>query len=199
MLVMFRTTLALTSLLLLPVAASAQVRVDYDKQQDFTRYRTFDVSIGSLVRVDGRADEANTLTANRLRRAIARELQARGFESTPGGADLEVKVSARDTERVDIVRSGLHDSPAYWYRPVRYRGRIVYVRTPSYWRSSFYDDVWTRRYLEGSLTIDVIERDTGRLLYRAQVNDEIGSDLDKHIATSVDRAFKKFPVKELDN
>jgi hypothetical protein len=196
---MIRTTLLLSSLLLVPVGADAQVRVDYDRQQDFRQFRTFDVAIESLVRADGEADEQNTLTASRLRRAINGELRDRGFEPTSSNADLLVQVSARDRERVEVVRSGFYDAPHYYYRPVRYRGRIVYVRTASYWPTSHYNDVWTRRYLEGALTIDVIERDSGRLLYRAQVNDEIGSDLDKHIAKSVDRAFKKFPVKELDN
>jgi hypothetical protein len=47
--------------------------------------------------------------------------------------------------------------------------------------------------------MDVIARDTGRLVYRAQVNDEIGSSLEKYVTKSVDRAFKKFPVKERGN
>ena len=36
-------------------------------------------------------------------------------------------------------------------------------------------------------------------MYRAQVNNEIGDNLDKYIAKSVDQAFKKFPVKERGN
>jgi hypothetical protein len=59
--------------------------------------------------------------------------------------------------------------------------------------------VWTRRYLEGTLSVGVIERDTDRLLYRAEVNNEVGDNLEKSVAKSVDRAFKKFPVKELGN
>jgi Domain of unknown function (DUF4136) len=74
-----------------------------------------------------------------------------------------------------------------------------YLRSYSSWNRPFYDDVWTRRYLEGTLTVDVVERDTGRLLYRAEVNNEIGDNLEKYVAKSVDRAFKKFPVKELGN
>jgi hypothetical protein len=62
--------------------------------------------------------------------------------------------------------------------------------------SSVYDDVWTRRYLEGSVTVDVIERDSGRLVYRAQVIDEVGKDLNKYIAKTIGRAFDKYPVKE---
>jgi hypothetical protein len=197
---MFRSILVLSSLLALPTVAAAQVRVDFDRHQDFSHYRTFDVAIGALVRADGTADEQNTLAEGRLRRAIAGELMARGLESTAVGADLVVRVSGRDTERAEIISSGFYNNPVYSYRPVRLRnGRIAYLRTYGYWGRPYFDDVWTRRYLEGSLTIDVTERDTGRLVYRAQVNNEIGNNLDKHITKSVDRAFKKFPVKERGN
>jgi hypothetical protein len=48
------------------------------------------------------------------------------------------------------------------------------------------------------LTVDVIERQTGALIYRAHVTNEVGKDLDKQVAKSIDKAFKKFPVKELN-
>jgi hypothetical protein len=67
---MLRSLLVL-SLLVLPAGAAAQVRVDFDRHQDFRQYRTFDVAIGPLVRADGTTDEQNTLTEDRLRRAIA--------------------------------------------------------------------------------------------------------------------------------
>jgi hypothetical protein len=198
---MLRSLLVL-SLLALPAGAAAQVRVDFDRHQDFRQYRTFDVAIGPLVRADGTTDEQNTLSEDRLRRAIASELSARGLESSAVGADLEVRVSSRDTERTEIISSGFNHFSAYSYRPVRLRnGRIAYVRTYGYgyWGRPFYDDVWTRRYLEGALTIDVVDRESGRLVYRAQVNEQIGNNLDKYIAKSVDKAFKKFPVKEHGN
>ena len=193
-------SLIVLCLLGLPTGASAQVRVDYDRHQDFSQYRTFDVEVGPLVRADGATDEQNTLAEDRLRRAITGELTARGLEATSVNADLIVRVSRRDTERTEIVSSGFGNYPTYWYRPVRLRsGRIVYLRTYSYWSRPFYDNVWTRRYLEGTLNVDVIERDTSRLLYRAEVNNEVGDNLEKYVAKSVDRAFKKFPVKELGN
>src|SRR5512145_3236825 len=104
---MLRSLLVL-SLLMLPAGAAAQTRVDFDKHQDFRQYRTFDVAIGPLVRADGTVDELNTLNQDRLRRAIASELTARGLESTTVGADLEVRVSGRDTERTEIVSSGFN-------------------------------------------------------------------------------------------
>ncbi len=156
--------------------------------------------MGPLVRADGATDEQNTLAEDRLRHAITSELSARGLEATSVRPDLIVRVSRRDTERTEVVSSGFGHYPTYFYRPVRLRnGRIAYIRSYSYWDRPFYDDVRTRRYLEGTLTVDVVARDTGRLLYRAEVNNEIGGNLEKYVAKSVERAFKKFPVKELGN
>lgn len=195
---MLRSLLVLT-LLALPVGAAAQVRVDFDRHHDFRQYKTFEVEVGPLVRADGVIDEQNTLAEDRIRSAVARELTARGLERSTSGADLIVRVSGRDAERTEIVNSGFH-RPLYWYRPVRLRnGRIVYFRSYNYWADPFYDNVWSRRYLEGALTMDVVERETGRLVYRAQVNDEIGGNPDKYVTKSLDRAFKKFPVKETEN
>ena len=91
------------------------------------------------------------------------------------------------------MSSGLPGYPLYY----RHWG---YGRYYGYWGPRYYyNDVWTRRYLEGMYTVDAIERDTGRLVYRAQVSDEIGKDLDKGVAKAMDQAFKKFPLKELGN
>ena len=106
-------SLLVMSLLMLPAGAAAQTRVDFDKHQDFLQYRTFDVAIGPLVRADGTVDEQNTLNEDRLRRAIASELSARGLESTSVGADLEVRVSGRDTERTEVISSGFNHFPTY--------------------------------------------------------------------------------------
>jgi Domain of unknown function (DUF4136) len=196
---MFRTIVASVALVALSaVAAAAQVRVDYDRHKDFGKYRTFDVEVGPLVRSDGAVDDQNTLAEDRLRRAVAGELQARGLEATEVGADLLVRVSGRETERTDIVGSGFSGYPGYWGPGFRYR-RWGYWRPYGYWGGPYFDDVWTRRYLEGSLTIDIVERDTGSLVYRAQVSREVGKDLEKHVTKAMDSAFKKFPVKERAN
>jgi hypothetical protein len=183
-----------TSLLVaLPAVALADVRVDYDRHKDFSQYKTFNVEVGSLVRQDGSIDEQNTLAENRLRSAITSELVARGLEPTDQNANLVVRVSARDTERVSIISTG----PAYYgYRRWGYWGRPYRY---GLWGAPYYGDVWTRRYLEGAFTVDVIERQTGALVYRARVTDELGNNLDKEVAKSIDKAFKKFPVKEVAN
>ena len=94
--------IALASFLVaLPAIALADVRVDLDRHKDFSKYRTFTVELGTLVRPDGTIDEHNTLAENRIRDAVTRELAARGLEPTDStSADLTVRVSGRDSDRV---------------------------------------------------------------------------------------------------
>ena len=191
---MVRKGLLIVGMLALPALASAETRVDFDRHKDFSRYRTFAVEVAPPIRADGVVDEHNTLAENRLRQAVTRELQARGLEATDLRPDVTVRVSSRETERTVVRSSGWDPYP--W----GYRRRWGYWRRP-YWgyRDSFGGDVWTDRYLEGSVTIDVIERDTRSLVYRAQVTDTVGSDLDKQAIKAADKAFKKFPVKEISS
>jgi hypothetical protein len=181
-----------SAVILFPVAAlAADVRVDFDRHKDFSKYRTFSVEIGPLVRTDGGVDEQNTLAENRLRTAVAHEFLARGIESNDARPHLIVRISGRETERSEIIDTGWNAYPGYWSR------RWGYWRRPYGLWGGYYGDVWTRRYLEESLTIDVIERDTGALVYRAQVTEEVGKNPEKQVTKAVDKAFKKFPVKEI--
>jgi hypothetical protein len=190
---MLRQVAVVLSLVVLPsLPAAAQTRVDFDRHADFRQYRTFQVIVGPLVRTDGAVDEQNTLAEDRIRRAVTTELMARGLEPTDGRADLLVRVSGRNTERSEIVSSGLNSYPVY-YR------RWGYYRSYGYWGRRYYNDYWTRRYLEGSLIVDAVDRDTDKLVYRAQVSEEVGKDLDKHVTKAIDQAFKKFPLKEREN
>jgi len=187
-----RAIAVVSSLVLLPSLAAAQVRVDYDRGEDFSRFKTFRVAIGPLVGADGRVDETNTLAEDRLRRAVSAELSARGLEAADANPDLIVRVSARNHERTELVTGALNSYPVY-YR------RYWYGRAYGYWGRQYYNDVWTRRFVEGMYTVDVIDPDTSRLVYRAEVANEIGGDLEKHVRKAIDQAFKKFPVKELAN
>ena len=176
------------------VAMAADVRVDYDRHKDFSKYRTFSVDVGTLTRPDGSIDEQNTLAQNRIREAVTNELRSRGLEPSDSGANLVVRVSGRDSDRVELMSSGWPAYGGFWNRRFGFWGRPY---AWGYWGAPFYGDVWTRRYVEGALTVDVIDRQADTLVYRARVTDEVGNDLDKQVAKSIDKAFKKFPVKEI--
>jgi Domain of unknown function (DUF4136) len=192
---MVRTILTGVWLVAVPAIVMAQTRVDFDRHKDFSRYKTFTLEVTPPVRADGVVDENNTLAENRLREAVTREFRTRGLEETEAGADLTVRVSSRETERT-VVQGSAWD-PYPWGYGWGYHPRWGYGRRWGYWGPYGYGgDVWTRRYIEGSVLIDVVERDTGELVFRAQRADEIGDNLDKYVTKTVDKAFKKFPVKE---
>jgi Domain of unknown function (DUF4136) len=181
------------SFVAVPVVALADVRVDVDRHRDFSHYKTFSVEVGALVRPDGSIDERNTLAENRLRGAVTSELLSRGLEPTDDAASLVVRVSERATERVSLISSVWPTHSVYWRR------RSGYWRPYRYWGAPYYEDVRTHRFIENAVTVDVYERQTGALVYRAIVTGELGRDLDKQVAKSMDKAFQKFPVKELDD
>jgi hypothetical protein len=192
---MFRKVLVTLFVLGIPAIVMAQTRVDVDRHKDFRQYKTFTVQVGPIVRADGVVDERNTLAENRLRDAITREFEARGMEPTEVGADLVVRVSSRDTERTAVYSTGYQP---YW--GWGFRRRFGYWGPRAYWGYGPYaGDVWTRRYVDNAVMIDVVDRATGDLVYRAQVSDEVGKDLDKNVTKAVDKALKKFPVKELSS
>jgi hypothetical protein len=191
---MLGKTILTAWLVALPAAAmAANVRVDFDRHKDFSRYRTFRVEVGPLRGTDGSIDEVNTLAKNRIRDAVTRELQSRGLEPADTSADLVINVSGRDTEQVAVVGTPWSGYPGFWARGWGYWRRPF---SYGYWGAPYYGDVWTHRYVEGALTVDVIDRQTNALVYRARVTDEVGKDLDKQVASSIDKAFKKFPIKE---
>jgi hypothetical protein len=193
---MLRTILTGLWLVAVPAIVTAQTRVDFDHHKDFRRYKTFTLEVTPPVRVDGVVDEHNTLAESRLREAVTREFLARGLEETDVGADLTVRVSSRETDRT-VVQGSAWDPYPWGYHYRGFHPRWGYSRPWGYWGPYGYGgDVWTRRYIEGSVLIDVIERDTGQLVYRAQRADEIGGNLDKYVTKTVDKAFKQFPVKE---
>jgi len=190
---MRRKVLVALLVLALPVIVTADTRVDFDRHKDFSRYKTFTVEVEPAILADGVVDEYNTLAEKRLHQAVTRELQTRGLEATDIGADLIVRISSRETEQTVVLSSGWH---TYSY-PWDWSRRWAYWGGPwGYW-GPYAGDVWPSRFLEESVTIDVIEGDTGELVYRAQVIDEIGNDRDKQVIKTVGKAFKKFPVKEI--
>ena len=176
------------------VAMAADVRVDYDRHKDFSKYRTFSVDVGTLTRPDGSIDEQNTLAQNRIREAVTNELRSRGLEPSDSGANLVVRVSGRDSDRVELMSSGWPAYGGFWNRRFGFWGRPY---AWGYWGAPFYGDVWTRRYVEGALTVDVIDRQADTLVYRARVTEEVGNDMDKQVAKSIEKEFKKFQVKEI--
>ncbi len=185
---MFRNIFAGLWLLVIPTIAMAETRVSFDRGKPFYAYKTFTVEVSPPIDAYGDVDEDNTLAENSLREAVTRQLQARGLEPTDVGADLTVRVSSREVEQTVLVGNG-------WGYPYGYGYGYGY---PGYWRAGYWGGwggVWTYNYIEGIVKIDVIENNSGDLVYRAEHSDDLNKDLDKEMSKAVRHSFRKYPVE----
>jgi uncharacterized protein DUF4136 len=175
-------------LLILPAVAMAESRYDIDRTKNFSKYRTFTLEVSPPVR-NGQVDEDNTLSMDRFRQAVSYQLKLRGLTPTDSGADLTVKVKINEYEQTELVGYGP------WYGPW---GGYGYGYGYGYWGYPYYGgNFYTYTYLEGATTVDVLERATGDLVYRAEVTKTVDHDADDlyRDANKVARkAFKKYPV-----
>jgi len=149
---------------------ASNVKTDYDRSFDFARLRTFTFksqwSTGTPV---------NGLVESRIREALRRDLESRGFRyQADGPADFVVVFYAHQRERVatDVVGYGM----------------------PYRWRWGWGPTFWTRYYTEGSVLVDFVDPVRNQLVWRGRVTDTV-SGLDqsqKQIDKGVDQLVKHF-------
>ena len=97
------------------VAVSAQVKVDFDKDADFTRYKTWSWRRGTPA--------PNPVADKRLREAIEARMAAGGLKRTEQGGDLEVVYHAAGENRIGVEKLG-YKEPDFQTEAKR----VTYVR-----------------------------------------------------------------------
>ncbi|WP_421994920.1 DUF4136 domain-containing protein [Roseococcus sp.] len=125
-------------------AATPDVRVDYDRNADFSRYRSF--SWASPLGTD--RSGYTTLTTDRLKAAVEREMTARGYVLAPN-PDLLVNFHGRLQERVQVT-----GGPAF-APPIGYYGYRGYGAWPGY---AFGGGPFVDQYTEGTINVDLVDR-----------------------------------------
>ncbi len=156
------------AMLLAAGCSTVAVNIDWDHAVDFGRYHSFSWLGAKELRTAPSA--VSPLVEQRLEREITRGLEARGLQAAPRKeADLLVAVHTAARERVSVTYAGW----GYW-RPWGYGG--AYVNT---WR-------------EGTVVLDLIDRDKKQLVWRgiaegairdmAPGDDEIRAVVDKMLA-----------------
>jgi hypothetical protein len=172
-----------STLILAGCAAGPQVRVDYDRTADFGKYRSY----GFVEAVDSGAGEATSLVTQSLRKAAAREMEARGY--TPADTpDLVINFKGRLEEKADI-----ESIPAPHYgRAWGYRG--YYGAPYGGWGGS---QPYTRRYTVGTLVIDIVDRVRQQVVFQGATEDIVTAKMlenrDETISRAVADIFSGYP------
>ena len=185
----------LVAFMALACASSMRTSFDRDPTADFSQFRTFAwVGPAPLARAkQGTASQSfvSALDDQRLRRAVDRDLQAKGYTLVENAdeADFVVAYSVGSEEKVRV-----HQSPTS-ITTYPYPGRYRY--------GSWYQDstVSVQQYTQGTLSLEVYDRKTEQAVWvgwaskRLSRNDES----QKLINEAVSKILMSFPRASADS
>lgn len=150
------------------------VKMDYDREADFSKYRSYRW-VDQSQRTGKRRMVRNTLAEKRIKSAVEEQLAAKGLNKIEQGkADLLIAYHTGARDKIDVAHYGYH-----------------YGRR-GYWRAG---GVEVRRYKEGTLVIDLIDPRMKQLIWRGWATGVVGDPekAAKMIDTGVRKIFEKYP------
>jgi hypothetical protein len=161
----------------LALAGCASIRVNsfIERGTNFTVYRSYHwAPADQLATGDPRLDN-NEFFQERVQTAVEKGLGARGLEKAASGpADLVLHYHASVTQRVDV--GGIDEKYGYC------------------------EDCWPSVFDAGTLTLDVVDARTNRLVWRGWAESSLDGVVDnqqwleRKVDDAVDRILRRFPV-----
>ena len=148
-----------------------KITVEFDRDIDFSKYKTFAIRDGQL---NSRSPALNSeLVKKRIESDIERALTAKGLELTTGRADLNVGYRFGALKKIELERY-----PAGWYG----LGTRI-VRVP---------------FAEGTLVIDLRDPTTRSLVWRGIASEEKSdaTKIEGKLDDMVKKSFDKYPPKK---
>jgi Domain of unknown function (DUF4136) len=158
-------------LLLQSFCVSAQeIKIEYDKKHDFSKYKTFSFGESQVVTPADQKQVSDATIDKWVKAGVTRELEFKGLKRVDSLADLVVTYVIGTMARSDAQAIGpLGMTPGSDSR------------------------TWSRDYKQTSVIIDLNNR-SKYLVWRVNaVADVIGTDAERTIDMVVVRGFKKFP------
>ncbi len=181
------------AIVFLLASCASTAHIEKDDNTDFSKYRTF-----SWVEKEGQdkndRKKNNDLAEQKIRDAVSKELEkTAGWRESKNNPDVllsyDVLVERSVKQESDPVYS--RSFTRTFYNP--YSRRFYNVFYPS--RFMGYDnyDVNTR---EGTVTISMIDADTGKTVWQGWATDEVNNRnmTSKEIQSSVRAIFRKFDI-----
>jgi len=149
-----RTRLLLPLLLLLAACQTVHLERDFDPERNFSAYRSWSWQEPALQYRPADPRLKSDLTEQRVRSAVADQLDQRGLRQAPSGkpGDLKVQVWLIVDQRQEQVTTY---SGGYWNNPWY-----------GYWSGPGYGETRTYDYRVGTLQIDFLDARDGKLVWR---------------------------------
>ncbi len=153
-------------------AIGQDINVEYDKNRDFSRYKTFTLGSGEIITPKDRQRGNEAALHEWVKGAIAKELTEKGLQQVDSAGDLLATYLIGTQQRSDFGKLGpLGTSPD---------------------NSS---QTWSRDYTMGSLIIDLNDKNNN-LVWRINATTAAAAmDINVLIEQVVSAGFKKFSLK----
>ena len=161
-----------------PAALGQKVKVEFDRDADFSRIRQYEWRPHSVFQKHPELKEIYATGIQLVLEEGNTQLMKRGFQPADSGApDIYVTFFLHGQ---GVTVTTVTADPGYgWYAP----------------------PIWiteTDNRLDGTLVIDIVDARSSKLLWRAYCGDQI-KDMrkrDKNITAAVRKAFERFPPKK---
>lgn len=176
-------------LLLLGACQSQQINRDYDASRDFGAYRSWSWQEPAVQYKPDDPRIRSDLTEQRLRNAVADQLDQRGLRPTAAGAkgDLKVQVWLVVDDRQQQVSSGFGGGFGGYWGP--------------YWGGPAYNETRTIDYKVATVQVDLFDGKDGKLVWRASderiVRDSSGNPAQREaeVRETVARVLSQYPPR----
>ena len=177
------TLLLITSILLLAgCSGGTKVRFDYDRQEDFSKFKTYNF----LPLPESLKSEANPMVIRRIEEGIALAMGNKGFDRIEANPDILIAIHTERQDKFDVQTWG------YSYAPYD-----LYYRGSGYWGAGGMD---VYRYQQGTLIIDIIKASDREMIWRgvgtkALPQNPTVKQIDKSVNQVVSKILANFPPK----
>jgi hypothetical protein len=162
----------LVAFVLTAASFAQQVKTDYDRNANFSKYKTFSFE---------KVQTSDPLWVDRVKSAISSSLTEKGMTQVESGGDISIiAIGMTNTQQtLDTFYNGFGGG---W----RWGGRFGDATTT------------TETYQVGTLVVDLYDSSTKELLWRGSASDTVSnksSNNIKNLDKGVEKMFKKYPPK----
>ena len=183
----------LLAIVVMGACSSITVKSDYDKDVDFSKYKTFEYY--------GWTEESdkilNRFDKERIERAFAEEFAKRGLELVKENGDMVVSLFiVVDQKTSTTAYTNHYNMGGYGYRPRwgwygGYGGMGMGTSTTTYSEQD---------YLQGTLVVDVFDKSEKKLIWQGigqKTVDENPNTREKNIGKVAAAIMKPFPIQPI--
>jgi len=185
---LFLITLTSSLLTLTGCAPTISITHDYDKEVDFTAFKTF----GYLAWSDASIKSINELDRKRIEREVKAELSSRGMTFVDGVGDVMVGFHLIiETKTGTTAYTSYYGGMGYGYGGWGYGGGMASTTYSEY------------EYQVGTLILDIFDVSTKQLAWESIANGEVSKsknpdEAEAKLKRLIFRMFKDYPVKPVE-